>query len=455
MSTTSSLTAAQSFTGVSQYASDFQAVLTRAVQIAQIPVTQLQSRDTDILSKKTLLGSLNSAVSDFASSLSSLGQIGANKAIGATSSDSSLVTVSATGSTSAASYTINSITSVASAAAERSATAIADAAATPVSTNGTVTLQYGSTTKTFQIANNNLTSLRDQINGLGIGLTASILTTSSGNYLSVSANATGATTLKLFDGSDTTGTNLLTTTNQGSDAEFHLNGIDIKQAGNVVNSVIPGATFTVVGETSGPVTLSLSSDRTQLSSALQDFVTKYNALMQEVNAQVGPAAGALSGDTVINQLQNVMRQITSYHSSTGSVQSLTDLGVEFSNTGVASFNSSTFNSLSDSQVADGFSFIGSATTGFGGFSSNLTAFSDPISGLIKVEQDGIDRTDQSIQSQIATLNDRISTMQNNLLLQLEAADAMQATLQSQQSQLSASLQGLSLVLYGKNATQLG
>ncbi len=444
-----------SFTGVSQYASDFQAVLQRAVQIAQIPVSQLQSKDTDILQQKTLLASLNSAVSELESSLRTIGQAGANKGISASSSNSSVVSVSATSASSPATYTINSVTSVATAASERSSAGYADAASTPVSTDGTVTLQYGSQTRTFQIPNNNLTSLRDQINGLGIGVTASILTTSNGNYLSVSANATGATTLKLFDGSDTSGTDLLTTANQGTNAEFQLNGIDISQAGNVVNSVVPGATFTILGPSSTPVTLSLASDRTTLSSALQDFVSKYNALAQQVSAQVGPAAGALMGDTVINQLQSLMRQITSYQSPNGSIHSLADLGVEFSNTGVASFDQTTFDSLSDSQVADGFEFAGSTTSGFGGFSADLGAFSDPISGLIKVEEDGIDRTDQSLQSQMQTLNDRISTMESNLTLQLEAADAMEAELQSQQTELSASLQGLSLVLYGKNATQLG
>ena len=74
---TSPLSTSQGFTGVSQYASDYQAVLNRAVQIAQIPVTQLQTRDSEILSQKTLLSSLNSAVDNLATSLSSLGEIGA------------------------------------------------------------------------------------------------------------------------------------------------------------------------------------------------------------------------------------------------------------------------------------------------------------------------------------------------------------------------------------------
>ena len=449
----SPVTAPLSFTGVSQYSSDFQAILNRAVQIAQIPVTQLQAKDTTILQQKTLLSSLNSAAADLAASLTTIGQVGANQGIAATSSNTSAVTVSATGATTPATYTINSITSAASAASERMLTGVADAGSTPVSTTGTVTLQFGATTKTFTIPNNNLTSLRDRINGLGVGVTASILTTSSGNYLSLSANSTGATTLKLFDGSDGTAANLLTGTNQGTNAVFQLNGIDISQAGNVVNSVIPGATLTIARSSSTPVTLTLASEGAQLSSALQDFVSKYNALKQQLNAQTGSSAGVLLGDTAVVHLQNLLRQITSYRSSDGT--SLADLGVEFSSTGAASFDQTAFASLSDSQVSKGFSFAGSASIGLGAFAASMKAFSDPIAGMIKVEEDGIDRTDLSIQAQIATLNDRISTMQSTMILQLEAADALQASLESQKNTLTASLAGLSLVLYGKNATQLG
>ncbi len=412
-------------------------------------MTQLQSKDSALLQQKTLLGSLQTSVADFASSLSALGKVGSTKALSASSSDSTVLTATATGATAAATYTINSITSAATAASERSTIGYADAGSTPVSTSGDVTIQVGATTKTLTLANNSLTSLRDQINGLNLGVTASILTTANGNYLSVSANTTGHTTLKLFDGDDTSGTNLLTSTNQGTDAVFKLNGIDVSQPGNVVNSVIPGVTFTILGPSTNPVTISLSSDRTKLSSALQDFVTNYNALKSQVNAQVGPAAGLLAGDTVINQLQSLLRQITSFHGSSGTVQSFAELGVEFSNTGVASFNQDTFNSLTDQQISDGFSYVASA----GKFADNLTAFSDPISGLIQVEQNGITREDQSLQTQITTLNDRISVMQSNLTLQLEKADAAEAQLESQQSALTASLQGLSLVLYGKNPNQ--
>jgi len=438
------------FTGISQYSTDFQTILTRAVQIANIPVQQLQNKDSDVLQRKTLLGGLSSSVSGLSDALGALGKIGAGQALAASSSDSTLVAVSNTSATNAASYTIDSITSAASAASERTTAGFANSASTPVSSSGTVDLVVGSTHHQFTLTNNSLVGIRDWINSLGAGVSASILTTNAGNYLSVNANATGAATLQLNDNPTGTPTNLLTSANQGTNAVFKLNGIDISQAGNVVNSVIPGVTFSILKASTSPVTLTLASDPSQLSSALQTFVSAYNTAHDSVGAQIGAGAGLLSGDTVVTQLSDQLRQIASYRTNTGLVRNLADLGVEFDTNGKASFNASTFNALPSNAIADALTFLGSATSGLGKYSGSLAQFSDPISGLIVTEQQGLDRTDKSLQTQIAALNDRITVMQNSLAARLHAADALLGTLASQQQQLTASLQGLNLTLYGKN-----
>ena len=183
--------------GVSQYSSDLQSLLNRAVQIAQIPMTRLQNRDSTVLQQKSSLVSLQSDVAALASSMQSLGKLAANQALSATSSNPDVVTVASTGATSAATYAINSFTSPAAAASETSLSSYADSSSTPVSSNGSMDLVVGSKTYNFTLATNNLVTLRDTINSLNAGVTASILTTSGGNYLSISANSTGAATLHL------------------------------------------------------------------------------------------------------------------------------------------------------------------------------------------------------------------------------------------------------------------
>ncbi len=97
--------------GVSQYSSDLQSVLNRAVAIAQIPITQLQDEDATVLSKESLLGQLQTTVQSLATDLSSLGAVASSDALTANSSDSSVVSATVTGATSPASYAINSVTS--------------------------------------------------------------------------------------------------------------------------------------------------------------------------------------------------------------------------------------------------------------------------------------------------------------------------------------------------------
>ena len=132
---------------------------------------------------------------------------------------------------------------------------------------------------------------------------------------------------------------------------------------------------------------------------------------------------------------------------------MSDLGLEFDSTGTLSLNQTAFDQLSDAQLSDAFKFIGSATSGWGAFSATLQQFSDPISGVITAEQNGLTNEDQSLQQQISTLTSRINTMQTNLAEQLQKADAFIADLQNQQSALNSSIQGLNFVLYGKNPNQ--
>src|SRR5258706_424445 len=248
------------FTGVSTFSTDFQTIMTRAVQIAQIPITALQNKDSDTLQKKTLLGGLAGAAAGLSSRLAALGQTAGGKTLSATTTDAKIVTA----------------------------------------------------------------------------------------------------------------TNLLTSANQGTDAVFSLNGISIQQPGNVVNSVVSGVTFTIQGASATAATITLASDRSQLSSALQDLVGNYNAVRSQLTAQVGAGAGLLTGDTIVTQLQDTLRQLSSYRSTSGGIRSLADLGVSFSNTGVASFDQPTFDNLSGTQIADAFTFVGSATAGLGGFSKRLS-----------------------------------------------------------------------------------
>ena len=455
-------TAPIAFSGLSTFSSDFQSILTRAVGIAQLPLKALQNKEADLLQKKQLLVGINSSVNDVGSAISALGNVGNNKGLSATSSNSAKVSVVNTGATTPGNYTISNITSIAAAASETSATGYADSTTAAVSSAGNLNLVVGSSTFNIALASgkNNLLGLRDAINNSGAGVTASILTTGTGsnpNYLSIQAGSTGATTLKLNDvpagGSPTR--NLITSVNQGSNANFQLNGVSISRATNTVNDIVSGITFSVLATTSAneTINLSLSTDRTQLSSSLSNFAVKFNALADQVNAQTGSAAGLLNGDFIIRQIQSDLQQTTGYGGS-GSIKGLSNLGITLDKTGKATFDSTIFNALSDSQITAAFSFLGSSTTGFGALAAKFTQLSDPNLGLIRTQELGYDTAALRLVKQVNTLQDRVTLLQSSLTLQLQKADAALAQLQSQQTVVNASIQSVNLALYGKNTTSL-
>jgi flagellar hook-associated protein 2 len=319
------------------------------------------------------------------------------------------------------------------------------AAGAPVSATGTVQLTVGGVTTPIVLAagKNNLAGLRDAINALNLGVTASVLNTGTGslpNYLSLSANQTGATTLTLTDSA----TNLLTSTNQGANTVFDLNGLHVIKSSAVVGDVVPGVSFTFNGTTitGQTVGVSLASDGTKIPSALQDLVAKYNTVSGQINAQVGPAGGLLSGNPIITQARQALFSLMNSSTAGGSVQSLASLGIELDNSGVMSFNSATFNALSSSQITDAYSFLGNTASGPAAMQAQFTQLSDPATGVIKAQQDSWDAADKRISDQVTDLNARISAMQTSLQTKLQLADTLLASLQSQQSILTSSISAL-------------
>ena len=513
------------FSGISTYSSDFQSILQRAVSIAQLPVKKLQNEQTDNLGKKQALIALNPGVANLGSAVAALGTLASSQGVSASSSDSSTVSVINVGATAPANYTVSNIQSLAKVASEMSVASYPNTTSAAVSISGHVDLVVGSNTYHLDLtSSNNLVGLRDAINNAGAGANASILTIGSNNYLSVSTNSPGATTLQLNDvpldlitntgagtetstktyadsttvpvsanghvdlvaGSttyhlDVTASNnltglmnainvagapgvsasitgsagsyslsiagpgpgtlqlndlpsqadLISTTNQGTNADFMLNGVHVVRSSNVVNDIIPGVVLTLQKTNAGSVTLSLATDSSQLSNALQTFVTDYNALVDQVNQQVGKSAGPLAGDLLIGQIGEDTRQLTSYwNTSASSIHSLSDLGVTFEDetSGHLSFNQNTFNGLSSTQISDAFKFLGSPSSGFAALASNFTQLSNPLTGMIRVQEDGYDATNTQLADQVNTLNDRVSLIQSTMTARLQAADALVAQL---------------------------
>jgi flagellar hook-associated protein 2 len=554
-SSAASTTAPIYFTGLSQFSSDFQSIIQRAVQIADIPVQNLQNEQATNTADENALNALEPTVAALGTDVTNLGTLASTQGLSASSSDSNIVSVVNTGATAPATYTVSDISSLASAASE---TSLAGYASTDtINASGLVNLVIGSNTYLLNLTgtgDNNIAGLAQAINSAGAGVSATVLTSGTTGYLSVSANNTGATTLQVNDatpvdlvsstgsGTETSsqtysdetsatvsatgqvqlvvgsqdyylnvsannnlngvvaainsanagvtasitgnagayslsltddsgpnilqlndlqnGSDLLTSTNQGTNATFSVGGIPnpITESSNTITDVIPGISFTLLSTTpasgaGSSATLSLASDPSQLRSALETFVTDYNTLTSAVEAQQGQNAGPLQGNLIINEISSAMQDLVTYWNptSTGGIQSLSDLGVTFNATGTGqmSFDSSTFNALSDSQITAAFQFLGSASSGFAALASNFSQLTDPITGMIQAQISGYETTNTDLGNQITAAQAYAAEVQQNATTQAEAADALVAQLESEQNIVDSSIQSVNYALYGR------
>lgn len=443
------------FTGVSTYSADFQKILERTVAIASQPITQLQAEQTEIFQQKSLATGLQSVVAGLATAITSLSDLGQSKALSGSSSNSSKVSVGTVTANNPASYTISEITSVARAASATSS-GFADSTTTPASATGAVKLTFNGTehTITLNSTENNLTGLRDKINNLGAGVTASILTTGTGAtpyYLSITSNTSGEKPIALVDDPTGAATNLLASTDDGANANFKINGVAVSKSSNLINDVVNGVTFSIVATTaaSETVTISLGSSRSTLSSKLQSFVAAYNEVLSNTDSQIGEAAGLLTGDLLVREAKDALRAVTGYE-GTGNIKTLAQLGISFGSDGKASFESATFDALSDSLIQDSFTFLGSSTTGFGTLKSRLEQLSDPITGLIAVQNTKYDESDKRISARVEELASRLSALQRSTAERLQAVDALLGSLEAQQTIIDASYKSVQLGIYGKS-----
>lgn len=445
------------FTGISKFSADFQTILKRSQDIASLPLQALQNDQQTSLQKKAAWIPIESSLSQLVTVVQGLGDIGAGESLAVSSSDATMVAVEQTGGASAGSFVIGNISSLARATTATTITGLDTADETPV--NGAaneleLVVNGEGKPLTLTAGTNNLNGVRDAINALNGGVQASVISTGSKHYLSLTASSGGETTIELRTTAGVPATNLLETTIAGRNAEFEVNGHAVSKTSNLVTDVLPGVSLNLLKTTNteDQVTITVSRDRDQLTSALQNLVTNYNAVTEALDGQVGEQAGPLSGDSLIREIQQQLREMVSY-SSDGTIRNLTDLGLQFDRQGVMSLDTSAISAFSDVQLQDAFQFLGSRTSGFGSISQKLDQYSDPVLGLIQLQESDYDSTNLRLTDQVATMTERIQAMQLTLSAQLQAADALLARLDSQQSLLTATIDSLNAVSYGTKNNQ--
>lgn len=440
------------FTGISQFSQDFQLIVDRTVQIASLPARALQNDQATLLGKKSALADLRLPVSSLAASLRALDALGENRALSAASSQATKVAVTLPGNSTPqpGSFTISEITSLAQRTIATTSAGQPSAVSGPVAgAGGYLELVVGGQSFEITLApeQDHLQGARDAINALGAGVTAALINANDEVFLSISAGQTGATGIELRTVSGDPGSNLLAVTQAGADAVFKVNGQTVTSAENYVEGVIPGAGLTLKALTAEneSILIELSSSRAPVTAALNTFVGAYNQLNEEL-ASAG--AGALRGESLVNDIYARVRQVAGQFGE-GGIRSLADIGIEFDRQGVMSFDEAAFNALPASRLDQVFAFLKASEQGLSSLAPGLEELSDPVEGAMANQIRSWDTIDARLQEQIENIFERVSATQATLLVRLQAADALLARLEDQQSLLDASLKSLQFTVYGR------
>ena len=425
------------FNGSSNYAGDLQQTITHAVAIASIPLNQLNANVSTLQGQSSELSYLQNGFALIHNAIDSLTKASNGGSLSASVADSTIATATldSSAAVAAGAYTLKVISagSTTTSLSKSGLPTVADPSSTSISTSSSFTLTVNGSSFVINPSTNSLNALAQAINSSGAGATATVInlgSPSAPSYsLSVQSTALGNVPIQLNDGTQ----DLLTTLSTGSQAQYQVNGqpsTPISSDSRTV-TLAPGLTVNLVGP--GQTTISVAEDSTSAASAISSLVAGYNATVDELANNRGSGTGALSGQSIVFSLQQTLRGINSFSGGSGSVTSLTDLGLTFDGFGHLQFDQSKFSNVAASDPSDLAAFLGTGTgSGFlAAATTALNGLTDSTSGLFASEQKVIQGRISTDNQEISDTQARITTIQNQLTAQMSAADALLATLQSQ------------------------
>jgi len=352
--------------GVTATNIDVASIVSQLMTVEKRPLQLMSQKDSVLQAQISAWGKLKGTLATLQTAVKSLASVDSFSATKATLGDPSIATATATAAAATGSHSLE----VLALAQQQRLNTGAFAANTDAVGEGTLTFQYGTTsgasftlnaakaaqTVTIGAGQGTLAGIRDAVNAANIGVSASIVTDSSGNRLVFTSKDTGAaSSLKVTvtdtDGNalDATGLSMLAydpalTAGAGKnlaqstaaqDASIRLDGLSISSASNAVTGALEGVTLNLTKTTTGtPTALTIARDTAAVETSIQSFVNAYNAAAATLRSFTGYDAstkqgGLLQGDAVASSIAGRVRSVLSgtVQALSGSFTSLAQIGV--------------------------------------------------------------------------------------------------------------------------------
>lgn len=349
---------------------DISALVTSLVEAqTATKAAQLTAKNETLTAQISTAASLKSAINSFDTALKSLIRSGA-VSTQPTSSNTSLLKVSTlSGGTAAGLSAQVEVRQLASGQVANSA-AVADKAA--AIGQGKLTLTFGATTVvdgemtaftagpgtaveiTIDSTNSSLQGVADAINAKKAGVTASILTDSTGSRI-VLKSATGASQGFTLTATETAGQEGLSALNVGvgatgttigstaQDAIVAVDGVPVRRAVNSIPDIIPGIRLDLVAASVGTrINIGNEAPTAGLQQAVGDIVDTYNELYTQLKTATDPVTGPLRQDAAAKAMLRSLADLSTKSLVSGGVagspKSLSEIGVSTNRDGSLTLN---------------------------------------------------------------------------------------------------------------------
>jgi flagellar hook-associated protein 2 len=420
------------FTGASEYSTQLQTVIAKAVSAASGPLTQLQSQQTTLQNQQTELSTLSSNFAALQSSIESVNSATGLGAYSASVDNTSIASATVSSGVMGGTYalTVASMGSRTNTMSQNGLNTVTDPTSGNIDSSTTYTLSLNGTNYSITDTAGTLNGLAQAINTSGANVQATVVNvggSSSPDYrLSIQSLDYAPDTVQLSDGTN----NLLNTLTTGSYVQYQVNGEPATPINSSSRSIdlSTGLTVNVLG--TGSTNITVAQSDSSMTNALSSFVNAYNNVVNELDKNRGQNGGALSGDSIVYQLQGALQNITNYTAASGNITALSQIGISFDENGQMQFDPS---AMSQASTSDVLNFFGSESGG--GFlqaaSNIMTSITDPSTGTLPNATQSLSTQLTSIQSKISDDQQQISALQTTLTQQMNAADAAISSMEQQ------------------------
>jgi flagellar hook-associated protein 2 len=399
-SSTSSAASSSSSTGSSVTTSgtsntstiDWSALIQAAVNAKLAQATSISTTITNNQAKVSAYQTLQTDLATLASGLTSLSSSIVNS-LASNAFATRAATISATGDVSASSALSMSVDNGAAtgdhtlqisqlAAAQKVIGASQSSESTALGYSGTFSLGLAGGTSSSITITSSMT-MQDVVDAINAqtsttDVQASIVQVSSGSYEMVLTGTQDAADITYSSTSGDDVLNKLGVTDasgaftdvlqQAQSAEFTLDGIAMTRNTNDITDVLTGVTFDLLQPTPSGTSLniSISTDTSQITSALQTFVTNYNAFRDAVIAQqatnsdgTASSSAVLFGDGTMREINDELQD--ALDTSVGGY-SMADLGLSFNDKNELQLDTSTLSDFLSSNLAGATTLLSAQTT---------------------------------------------------------------------------------------------